>query len=98
MAPLRIETGRFERLPVDQRICFHCIGLAEDELRAVTVCPIYQDFRDALFAKARGLASNFDTFSNIDKLCFVMTYKDLVHVTAKTCNEILLRRQNLVYN
>ena len=24
VAPLRIETGRFERLPVEDRFCFHC--------------------------------------------------------------------------
>ena len=74
VAPLRIETGRFERLSVDQRICFHCTGLVKDELHVVTVCPIYQDLQDTLFAKARGLESNFDTFSDIDKLgmfCYV---------------------------
>ena len=53
VAPLRIETGRFERLPVDQRLCFHCNGLVEDELHAIVVCPLYQDLRDPLFAVAR---------------------------------------------
>ena len=71
VTPLRIETGRFERLPVDKRICFRCTGLVEDELHVVTVCPIYQDLRDNLFAKARGLESNFNTFSDIDKLCLL---------------------------
>ena len=34
VAPLRIETGRFERLSVEDRLCFHCYGdgLVEDEL------------------------------------------------------------------
>ena len=53
VAPLRIETGRFERLPVDQRLCFHCNGLVEDELHAIVVCQLYQDLRDTLFAVAR---------------------------------------------
>ena len=64
----------------------------------VTVCPIYQDLRDTLFAKGRGLESNFDTFSDIDKLCFVMSNKDLVLVTVKTCNEFLLRRRHFISN
>ena len=63
VAPLRIETGRFERLPVDQRLCFHCNGLDEDEFHAIAVCPLYQDLRDTLFAVARGLDADFDTFS-----------------------------------
>ena len=79
-AQLRIEIGRSERLPVDKRICFHCNGLVEDKLHIVTVCPLYQDLCDFLFAKARGLEAHFDTFSNIDKLCFVMSNRDLVHV------------------
>ena len=37
VAPLRIETGRFERLPVDQRLCFHCNGLVENELHAIVM-------------------------------------------------------------
>ena len=52
VAPLRIETGRFERLSVEDRLCFHCSGngLVEDELHVITVCPLYQDLRDTLFA------------------------------------------------
>ena len=53
VAPLRIETGRFERLLVDQRLCFQCNGLVGDELNAIVVCPLYQDLRDSLFAVAR---------------------------------------------
>ena len=63
VAPLRIETGRFERLSVEDRLCFHCYGggLVEDELHVITVCPFYQDLRDTLFAKAKDVTLNFDT-------------------------------------
>ena len=53
VAPLRIETGHFEHRPVHQRLCFHCNGLVQEELHVVTVCPLYKDLRDTLFAKAR---------------------------------------------
>ena len=98
VTPLRIETGRFERLPMDQRLCFHCNGLVEDELHAIVVCPLYQDRRDTLFAVFRDLDADFDTFSETDKPCCIMSSKDLVHLTAKTCNEILPRGRNLIYN
>ena len=62
VAPLIIETGRFERLPVDQRLCFHCNGLVEDELHAIVVCPLYQDLRDTLFAVATDLVADYDIY------------------------------------
>ena len=55
---------------MDQRLCFHCNGLVEDELHAIVVCPLYQDIRDTLFAVARDLDADFDTFSEADKLLF----------------------------
>ena len=53
VAPLRIETGRFERLPVEDRRCFNCNGLVEDELHVITVCPLYQDLCDTYLLKPR---------------------------------------------
>ena len=80
VAPLRTETGRFKRLSVDQQhFCFHFNGLVEDIFHVVTVCPLL----DTLFANAIDLNSHFDTFSDIDKLCFVISSKDLIHVTTK---------------
>lgn len=98
VAPIRIETGRFERLPVDQRLCFQCSECIEDELHVLTECPLYQDLRDTLYIKASDIQESFNTFSNIDKLCFIMSNKDMVKISAKTCNDILSRRRNLIFN
>ena len=97
VAPFRIETGRFERLPVEDRFCFHCNGLVKDELHVITVCPLFQDLRDTLFAKAKDVTLQFDTLSDTDKLCFVMFSQEMVHLTATICNESLSRRRNLIY-
>ena len=48
-APIRVETGRYERLPVSERICFHCETCVEDELRVLTNCPLYNELRHNLF-------------------------------------------------
>ena len=32
VAPLKIETGRYERIPHDQRFCFNCANKVEDEI------------------------------------------------------------------
>ena len=37
VAPIRVETGRYERLPVSERICFHCKTCVEDELHVLVL-------------------------------------------------------------
>ena len=53
VAPIRVENGRYERLPLDERLCPFCNAEIEDELHVLTVCPMYTDFRDELYTKAR---------------------------------------------
>jgi len=63
VAPLRIETGRFERLgasvprgiPVEQRLCLVCnCGAVEDEFHFVMECRAYDELRALLFRTCRG--------------------------------------------
>ena len=53
VAPIRVETGRYERLPLNIRLCPFCNAEIEDELHVLTVCPMYTDFSDELYTKAR---------------------------------------------
>jgi hypothetical protein len=46
VAPLRIETGRFEGLPVEQRFCPFCRTHVEDEFHVIMQCDKYNDIRD----------------------------------------------------
>jgi hypothetical protein len=41
-SPIRIETGRYDALPVSERICFMCDHV-EDEIHILTQCPLYED-------------------------------------------------------
>jgi hypothetical protein len=43
-APIRIETGRYESLPVSERTCFMCDHV-EDEKHVLIQCPLYEDLR-----------------------------------------------------
>ena len=58
LAPLRIETGRYERsgpshanangkgIPVHERVCMCCLqGRVEDEQHFLLVCPLYEEAR-----------------------------------------------------
>jgi hypothetical protein len=50
-APLRIETDRCERLPVNERLSPFCNDKVESEFNAVMECFIYEDIRVDQFEK-----------------------------------------------
>ena len=43
VAPLRIETGRYENKEVNERVCFICNDQIEDEKHVLLACPLYVD-------------------------------------------------------
>ena len=58
VAPLRLETGRFECLDANRRICSICHSSVEDEKSC-----FYLDFRTVLFRKACEVNANFRNFT-----------------------------------
>ena len=54
VAPLRIETDRFENIPLDERKCLFC-DVIERESHALLDCILYTDLRSELFAKAQAV-------------------------------------------
>ena len=56
VAPLRIETGRYEGLLVETIICFsnvcHINNCIEDEKHVILDCPVYEDLRQYLLNQA----------------------------------------------
>lgn len=50
VVPLRLETDRYERIPVEQRLCFICDNVVEDELHVLINCPLYHDLRVDLYS------------------------------------------------
>ena len=45
VAPIRVETGRYERLPFAECIRSLCNGGIENELHVLTSCPMYNALR-----------------------------------------------------
>jgi hypothetical protein len=77
IAPLRIETGRYEmvknpdsskksrvRRPVDERICFCCGTGVEDEFHFLCECPLYADIRMDLVSSCMYFNSTLESDSN----------------------------------
>ena len=58
VAPIRIETGRFENLDVSLRLC-HICNVVENEAHVMLECSAYNDLRDNLFHKAVSVLPNF---------------------------------------
>ena len=57
VAPIKIETGRYENLDVNQRICPFCSSV-EDEMHVILRCETYRDLRNNLFSNANSLLPN----------------------------------------
>ena len=97
VAPIRVETGRYEGLPVHERTCFTCDTLVENELHVLVECPLYCDIREELITEACKINESFLTLSGNDKICILLSDPVLVTSCAKTCFRILKRRRNFIY-
>ena len=51
VVPIRLETGRYENIKFEERCCFNCSNLIEDETHFILHCPVYSDFRNNLLLK-----------------------------------------------
>ena len=70
--PLRVETGRFSNLALNDRHCYMCPGQeVEDELHFICTCPLYDDLRNNLFTIALQKSPIFIRMDNVQKLVFL---------------------------
>ena len=50
VAPIRLETGRYEGLPENERLCPVCsLQEIESEVHVITKCSLYDDLRNDPF-------------------------------------------------
>lgn len=99
VAPIRIETGRFERLPMHERTCFMCENKTETEEHVLIECPLYDDLRNELYEYINSVDENFNMLTNREKLSFVLGCQNVnvIYKCAKTCKFILDRRRRFLY-
>jgi hypothetical protein len=95
VAPLRIQTVRFEKLEVQQRVCNECTNVVGDEAHVLLKCPLYIDFREELFYLAQNVNSDFIFFSDIQKFVFLFSDVNMIRMCAKTFYLILNARRNI---
>ena len=72
VAPIRIETGRYERLALEDRLCTNC-NVVESEKHVICECPLYEDLRNSLFDKAKHVIQSFDFLNSEEKMIAVLS-------------------------
>ena len=70
VAPLRLETGRYENIPESERLCPYCRAFVEDEFHVMLNCSLYENERRSLLLKANEINSEFYNFNDCDKMKF----------------------------
>ena len=81
VAPIKIETGRYECFAVEERIYPYCSNI-EDEMHVILDCSVYNDLRVTLLDKASDVCPGFNDLNNLEKfkslfserrfLCFII--------------------------
>ena len=98
VAPLKIETGRYQGLPPSERFCFNCCNTVEDEFHVLMSCRLYQKIRQDLFNKILLIDPEFATLNEHHKFEYIMSNDQIVKYNAKACHDILIIRNNLLYS
>ena len=94
--PLRVETGRYAGLSVQDRLCNICnLNETEDEIHFLFKCPCYDDLRQTLINKACETETNFMSLNDFEKLRYVVE-RHYVYL-AKFLVSAMYRRKSLLY-
>ena len=72
MAPLRIETGRYENIAENERFCTFCIYKVEDEMHGVLECAMYDE--NSYLIKHY---QHFIDVNETEKILFLFSNKDI---------------------
>jgi exonuclease III len=80
---LKIERGRYLRIPLENRICSLCDAKeVEDESHFMIRCSFYSDFRTKMFSDiSEALSINLDTMSDLDMFHLLMSVSDFDCIT-----------------
>ena len=70
VAPLRIETDRYEGLFEAERTCTFCKDSVEDELHVLFDCPLYNEIRLEIFQYAQIINCHFNLPTKLEKFVF----------------------------
>ena len=90
---LKVETGRYEKIPLKDRICTHCSdNEIENEMHVLLHCRLYNDLRYELFQHINALDENFSQLPPLTQFCTIMTTGSCQFILAKYLYKLMKRR------
>ena len=96
--PLAIETGRYNDIPLQYRLCNFCSeDVIEDECHFLFECNLYHEERQLFLTEIQNKDSQFALKSTYEKLEALMN-EDLVKLTAKFLYGCYNKRRHVLYN
>jgi hypothetical protein len=95
-APIGIETGRYNNVPLDDRVCAICKNGIEDELHCFMICPQYKESRSQLFNNINDFDPTFLNMPVHDKFIYLMSNGSCSRQIAKYANNILVTRRSFM--
>ncbi len=87
VALICLETGRYEGLTGQERICPMCeMDEIEYEIHVMIFCFLYNDIKATLYESTLLIDNDFNTYNNMDKFLFLMDNEGIIRKTAKACH------------
>ena len=97
--PLKVETGRYSNMPVEDRICQFCeTNEVETELHFLFDCNRYSAIRESFYIAMNTLSQNFTTSSNEDKLKLLFSQSNFIRKFANYVNDCYKMRSSVLFN
>ncbi len=97
VAPLRLETGRYDNTDEADRVCFQCADIIESEEHVILHCPLYDDLRKVMFNHAENVNPDFKNIKSEETLIFLLSNANVSIICAKTLCDILTKRRSILY-
>ncbi len=92
--PIRVETGRYENVPLKDRICKVCSsGKIEDEQHVLIECELYNDLRYKLFQHMNVLDKEFTVIPPFEQFKRIMSTTNVQYVLAQFIFKLIQRRK-----
>ncbi len=98
VAPIRIETGRYEGMEEKDRICLLCDhNIIESDHHVIMSFPVYNELHGGLFNHSAQFEPNFNNLNHNETFVILFLATDICFYTPKTCFNILtLRRKSCI--
>ena len=92
--PLNIETGRYNKVPLELRTCILCdANKIEDEIHFTIECKFYDDLRYAMLNEFNVKYNGFNQLPSLAKYCTIMADMSFIKLVANSVNKMFKRRQ-----